>query len=209
MEKRTIIFDFDGTLADSLVVLLEIYNELAGHKGFRAVSQEDWVRLRQGSIAEGLKWTGIHPVQVPGMLTQGLRLLKPRTSEIKLFPDMIRLVHELADEHTQLFVLSTNAQDVIREVLDKHGIGSELEVLKSSRVFGKAQAIRKLVRSHQLDPNRVWMIGDEVRDMRAAVRAGVHGIGVSWGFQPPETLQAVAPTIVIAKSPRQIARLVQ
>lgn len=209
MEKRTIIFDFDGTLADSLVVLLEIYNELAAKRNFRAVNQEDWVRLRQGSIADGLKWTGIHPVQVPGMLTQGLRLLKPRTSELKLFPDMVQLVRELQDERTQMFVLSTNAQDVIREVLDKHGIGDELEVLKSSRVFGKAQAIRKLVKSHHLDPNRTWMIGDEVRDMRAAVRAGVHGIGVSWGFQPPETLQSVTPDIRIAKTPQDIAVLVQ
>jgi phosphoglycolate phosphatase len=206
---KTIIFDFDGTLADSLVVLLEIYNELAVQRSFKAVNQEDWVRLRQGSIADGLRWTGIHPVQVPGMLTAGLRLLKPRTSEIKLFPDMIKVVKDFHDQDIQLFVLSTNAQDVIQEVLNKHGIGDELEVLKSSRVFGKAQAIRKLVKSHNLDPSEVWMIGDEVRDMRAAVRAGVRGIGVSWGFQPPETLQAVDPSVQIAKVAADIPKLVQ
>lgn len=206
---KTIIFDFDGTLADSLVVLLQIYNELAAERGFRAVSQDDWLRLRQGSITEGLKWTGVHPVQVPGMLTAGLRLLKPRTSEITLFPDMVKLVRQLNTTDTQLFVLSTNAQDVIRDVLNKHGIGDELEVLKSSRVFGKAQAIRKLIKTHHLDPNQVWMIGDEVRDMRASVRAGVHGIGVSWGFQPPETLQAVASNIQIAKVAADIPKLVQ
>lgn len=209
MTPRAVIFDFDGTLADSLVVLLEIYNELAQKRGFRAVDQHEWVRLRQGSIADGLRWTGIHPMQVPGMLTQGLRLLKPRTSEIKLFPDMVELVKQLNAQGAQLYVLSTNAQDVIQEVLDKHGIGDQLEVLKSSRVFGKAQAIRKLIKSHHLDPARMWMIGDEVRDMRASQRAGVHGIGVAWGFQPPQTLQAVAPSIQIAKKPQDISKLVQ
>lgn len=206
---KTIIFDFDGTLADSLVVLLEIYNELAVQKNFKAVNQDDWLRLRQGSIADGLRWTGVHPVQVPGMLAAGLRLLKPRTSEIKLFPDMIKLVELFHTQDTQLFVLSTNAEDVIQDVLNKHGVGEKLVVLKSSRVFGKAQAIKKLVKQNHLDTNEVWMIGDEVRDMRAAVRAGVHGIGVSWGFQPPETLQAVSKSVKIAKTAQDIPKLVQ
>ena len=205
---KTIIFDFDGTLADSLVVLLEIYNELATKRGFRTVNQEDWMLLRQGTIAQGLRWTGIHPMQAPGMLAQGLKLLKPRTSEIKLFPEMIPVVERLASQGHKLFVLSTNSQDVIREVLNKHGIDDQLEVLKSSRVFGKAQAIRKLVRSHHLDPAEVWMIGDEVRDMRAANRAGVRGIGVSWGFQPAETLAAVGGAVRIAKTPADIEKLI-
>ena len=203
----TIVFDFDGTLADSFLVMLGIYNDLAKLKGFRQATEADWQKLRIGTIGSGLKWAGINPIQVPGLLTLGLRMVEKRTAEIKLFPEMVKLVDQLAAEGHQLFVLSTNSQALIQEVLNKHGIGEQLDVLKSSRLFGKAQALRKLMRSHRLDPQSVWMIGDEVRDMRAAKRAGVQAAGVAWGFQPEATLVAVGD-IHIVKQPKDILKLV-
>lgn len=203
-----VVLDFDGTLADSLVVLLEVYNELAEAKGFQHVNEADWRRLREGTIKDGLKWTGVKAFQVPSLLTQGLKLLEKRKAEIKLFPEMIKVVQQLHKDGHTLFVLSTNSQELIQEVLNKHGIGSELEVLKSSRIFGKAQALRKLVRTNNFNEDDVWMIGDEVRDMNGAKRAAVHGIGVSWGFQPPRTLQAVSPSVQIAKTPTDIIKII-
>lgn len=204
-----VVFDFDGTLADSLVVLLEVYNDLAATKGFQHVNEANWRRLREGTIKDGLKWTGIKAYQVPNMLTHGLKLLEKRKAEIKLFPDMIQVVQQLHKNGHTLFVLSTNSQELIQEVLNKHGIGQQLEVLKSSRIFGKAQSLRKLVRSNNFNEEDVWMIGDEVRDMNGAKRAGVHGIGVSWGFQPAQTLQAVSPSVQIAKAPADILQIIE
>lgn len=205
--KPIVILDFDGTLADSFEVMLQIYNELAEARGMRKVTSDDWPELRKGTIAQGLKWTGAKPYQLPGLLAQGLKLVEARTSEIKLFPEMITTVKTLANQGCKLFVLSTNSQHLIQEVLNKHGIGQELEVLKSSRVFGKASAIKKLIRSHNLEVENTWMIGDEVRDMVAAKKAGVHALGVAWGFQPKETLEAVGG-VTIADSPSEIINIV-
>lgn len=202
----TIIFDFDGTLADSFDVMLQIYNELAATRGMRPVNEADWLELRKGTIAQGLKWTGAKPYHLPGLLAQGLKLVETRTSQIKLFPEVIPVIKKLADKGHQLFVLSTNSQPVIQEVLNKHDIGELVTVLKSSRVFGKTQAVRKLLRTYKLDPNNVWMIGDEVRDMQAAKRAGVHAVGVEWGFQPSQTLKAVG-NVTIVKQPKDILLL--
>lgn len=205
--KPCIVFDFDGTLADSFVVMLQIYNELAESRGMRAVAEVDWLELRKGTIAKGLKWTGAKPMQLPGLLSQGLKLVEARTADIKLFPDMIPVIHSLAKDGYQLFVLSTNSQALIQDVLNKHGIGQEITVLKSSRVFGKAAALKKLIRFYKLQPADVWMVGDEVRDMLAAKRAGVHPVAVSWGFQPAETLQALGGVILV-KQPKDILTLI-
>lgn len=205
----TVVFDFDGTLADSLVVMLQIYNELAETRGMKPVTHADWLELRKGTIANGLKWTGAKPFQLPGLLTQGFKLIEKRTAEIKLFPETLPLVRELAARGTKIFVLSSNSQEVIQEVLNKHGIGKEVEVLKSSRVFGKALALKKLIRSHKLDPNNLWMVGDEVRDMQASIKAGVNPVAVSWGFQPPETLAAVGASVTVAKTQADILEIVK
>lgn len=203
---KTIVFDFDGTLADSIVVMLQIYNELANSRGMRTVAELDWLELRKGTIANGLKWTGAKPMQLPGLLAQGLKLVEARTADIKLFPEMIPVIHSLAKEGNQLFVLSTNSQALIQQVLNKHGIGKELTVLKSSRVFGKAAALKKLIRTYKLQVSDVWMVGDEVRDMMAAKRAGVHPVAISWGFQPAETLQALGG-VNLVKHPKDILKL--
>lgn len=204
--SKTIIFDFDGTIADSIDVMLQIYNELAEVRGMRHVTEADWLELRKGTIAKGLKWTGAKPIQLPGLLAQGLKLVEARTADIKLFPEMIPVIQKLAGEGNALFVLSTNSQAVIQDVLNKHGIGQQMEVLKSSRVFGKASALKRLIRTHNLDPNNVWMIGDEVRDMQAAKKAGVHPVGVSWGFQPGETLEALGG-VELVKKPNDLLSL--
>lgn len=205
--KSCIVFDFDGTLADSFDVMLQIYNELAKTRGMQPVAEKDWLELRKGTIAQGLKWTGAKPIQLPGLLAQGLKLVESRTADIKLFPDMIPIIHKLASDGHQLFVLSTNSQALIQQVLNKHGIGQELNVLKSSRVFGKAAALKKLIRTHKLQPGSVWMVGDEVRDMLGAKRAGVHPVAVSWGFQPAETLQALGGVTVV-RQPSDILKLI-
>lgn len=202
-----IVFDFDGTLADSLEVMLGIYNELAESRDLRRVTPEDWEQLRMGTIAQGIKWIGIKPFQIPGLLTQGLRMVEPRTADIKLFPAIIPVVQELAAEGHTLFVLSTNSQKVIQEVLNKHGIGEEMTVLKSSKVFGKASALKKLVKTNQVEPSSVMMIGDEVRDMVAAKKAGVRPVGVNWGFQPGDTLAALGGVTLI-RTPEELLKLV-
>ncbi len=206
---NTVVFDFDGTLADSLVVMLQIYNELAETRGMRPVTHADWLELRKGTIASGLKWTGAKSFQLPGLLAQGFKLVKRRISDIKLFPETLPVIRELAARGYKIFVLSSNSQEVIQEVLDKHGIGKEVEVLKSSRVFGKASALKKLISSHKLDPKNVWMVGDEVRDMQASIKAGVNPIAVSWGFQPPETLAAVGASVAVVKTQADILEIVK
>lgn len=203
----TIVFDFDGTIADSLIVMLGIYNELAETRGLKKVTQKDWEQLRMGTIAQGIKWIGVKPFQIPGLLTQGLRMVEPRTADIKLFPDAIPVIKELAAQGHSIFVLSTNSEKVIQEVLNKHGIGKDMTVLKSSKIFGKASALKKLVRANQVEPNRVMMIGDEVRDMVAAKKAGVQPVAVNWGFQPGDTLAALGGVTLI-RTPKELLKLV-
>ena len=204
-----LVFDFDGTLADSLSVMLDIYNkEIAPKWDLKPITSEDWHMLRQTSITKGMRYIGVKPYQLARLLTDGRRLVKARSHDIKLFPGVVELVKQLVKDGHTLYALSTNDQALIREVFATAGIAKDIEVLKSPRVFGKANSLRRLLKQTHANPLQSWMIGDEVRDMVAAKRVGMNGLAVTWGFQPEVTLAALQPT-AIAHELQDIPQLIR
>ena len=57
---KLVIFDFDGTIADTMDLGLEIVNDLANNYGFRKVSKEELIEYRNLSTREALKSAGIN-----------------------------------------------------------------------------------------------------------------------------------------------------
>ncbi|GAC1387917.1 MAG: HAD family hydrolase [Candidatus Saccharimonadales bacterium] len=193
----TLVFDFDGTLADSLSVMLDIYNlEIAPKWGLKKVTSDDWHMLRQSSIPKGLKYIGVKPYQLANLIKEARRLVKARARDIQLFPGAAIMIKQLAAEGHEIYALSTNDQAVIRDVFKLAGIEEEITILKSPRLFGKANSLKRLLRQPQVSAETTWMIGDEVRDMVAAKRVAINSIAVTWGFQPEITLAALQPTAI-------------
>ncbi len=203
-----IIFDFDGTLADMKRLIMEVGNEIAAKKGWPAVDEATYQELSKGNIKDGLKHLGIPLREVPFALLQARRMLMLRTGEIELFPGIHDLVEALRQAGHELFVLSTNSRKLIQAVLVRHELDDKLTVLPSSGLFGKAPALKRFMRSRRASKQEVWLIGDELRDMEAAKRAGVHHIAVTWGLQHPDTLRGAHPEFVVDK-PQQITQLVK
>lgn len=204
--SSVIVFDFDGTLADSLSVMLRVYNEIAAMRGLLEVRDAEWQKLRRMRITEGLRFIGVKPYQVPGLLALGKRQLQAHKHEISLFAGIADVIKQLSEAGHELYVLSTNSKDIVQSVLAKHGLIEFVHVLGSSKIFGKAQAVRHLIKKLKVDPGNVWMIGDEIRDIQAAKRAHVRIIAVAWGAQPEDILSAAGPT-AIASKPQEIVSL--
>lgn len=199
----TIVFDFDGTLANTYGIVLSLYNAEAANYGLRTVSDEDWEAIRHMRFAEMLKFIGIKPHQVPKYLTIGKQILKGHIEQIELFDGVVDMIKRLKVAGHDLFVLSSNAEDTIQAVLERYGV-SELSVMKSSKLFGKSTPLKRLLRVNQLQPDEVWMVGDELRDINAAQKAGIHAMAVTWGFHPKEMLESAKPD-AYASSPEELA----
>ena len=200
-----IVFDFDGTLADVKALLLEVGNEIAIKKGWKPIDSATYERLSRGSIREGLKSLGIPFRDVPFLLVVGKRMVGERANEIGLFKGISELVKELHVDGHELFVLSTNSRKLIQTVMEKHNLADQMIVLPSSDLFGKASAIKRFMRSHKASKNDVWYVGDELRDIEAAKKAGVKSMAVTWGLQHPDTLKSAQPTQIVDK-PQQILK---
>ncbi len=199
-----IIFDFDGTLADMKQLFMEVGNEIAAKKGWPPVDEATYQKLRKGNIKEGLKHLGIPFRDVPFVLLQARKMLGLRSGEVEMFKGVHELIASLQASGHELFVLSTNSRKLIHSVLERQKLGDKLVVLPSSGLFGKAPAIKRFMRSRKANKKDVWYVGDELRDIEAAKKAGVHSIAVTWGLQHPDTLKAANPTFV-ANTPQDIS----
>jgi phosphoglycolate phosphatase len=206
--QRAVIFDFDGTLADIEELIKKLYGEAAASRGWPALTDERYKELRTGTLASALKWVGVRPWQLPGLMKEGRNRLYEVRDQIKLFPGVKPVIAKLHQDGWHIYVLSANSTKTIHQVLARYGIDHMVTVLKRPAIFGKATSINKLVWQKRYDRTQVWMIGDEVRDIEAATKADVNSIAVAWGIQDVSLLKQYNPTAV-AKTAKDVESILK
>ena len=204
---KVIIFDFDGTLADSSTLLRRIYNDMAALHGWPAMSETDYQRMRGMNFSQAQKWAGIKSWQIPGLMRDGLKRFRSQAGTIAVFDGIPELINQLVAVGTELYVLSTNSKTAISQVLKRFEIAGQVTILKRSALFGKHYAIRHLLSKHKYKAENVWMIGDEIRDIEAAKRAGVKSAAVTWGLQDAALLKTANPDL-IATNPSDLLAII-
>lgn len=198
-KRRVVIFDFDGTIADSAPMIRAIYADLAAKNNWRVLTEEDYQDLRKGSLSEARKWSGIHWWQFPIVIHSAKKLMQLEAEKVDLFPGVVKLLKELKQDGHELYVLSRNSPETIIHVLERYDLQDTLKIMRRrKRTFGsKGAAIRSLIKKNNYDKTNVWMVGDEVRDIVAGKSAGVNSIGVSWGIQDVSILERYHPTHLV------------
>jgi phosphoglycolate phosphatase len=108
----------------------------------------------------------------------------------------------------RLGVLSSNKEDNIRRCLRANGVENLFSfVVGYPKLFGKGKALRRILRAERLEKSDVLYVGDEVRDVEAARKAGVAVVAATWGFHAESILRDSRPDQIIA-DPGQLAELV-
>ena len=193
MRYRLAIFDFDGTLADSFPFFLSVFNRIADEHGFRRIDHAHVERLRHYGTREMMRHVGMPAWKLPLAAASFKTLMRENADQVRLFPQVDHALRELARGNVQLTIVSSNAEDNVRQVLgpDLSSLISQYECGMS--IFGKTSRIRKVLKRAATAPAAALYIGDQATDADAARRAGVAFAAVHWGFSPIEALRKVAP----------------
>ncbi|MEM7656346.1 MAG: HAD-IA family hydrolase [Bacteroidota bacterium] len=197
MDKQLLIFDFDGTIADTLMVAEEILNETGGEFGLPQVSRQQLLELKGKSISELLKLSGISWLQLPKVIRRLRSRFRSHMTKVPPIHGMPEILFALRERGYRMGILSSNTQEGIRTFLDKHDLPPFEFILTPDSIFGKGKAIRSTLKKTALPPESVVMIGDELRDVEAANKAGIESIAVTWGFNSAELLQNGAPCYIV------------
>jgi len=202
MRYRLIVWDFDGTLADTLALALTAYNDLAARYGFRPV--KDPAAVRGMSTRVFLKQHRISLLRLPRLLRDYHAVTRSRMGEVRLFDGMPDVLSRLKATGCRQGVLSSNSAENITACLRANGVEGVFDfVIGYPRLFGKGRVIRRLLTKQGIEPTRFLYIGDEVRDVEAAKQAGVDGGAVAWGFHTLERLSQASPTYLWS-SPEEV-----
>jgi phosphoglycolate phosphatase len=193
------IFDFDGTVADSLDAVIDIANEIGAGMGLH-VDKDEVDTYRKMSSIQVVRHFRIPLWRLPRLLTKGMRLFKDRIPSIKTFPGLPATLADMQQRGDRLYMLTSNNDKNVREFLEARGIARYFDrVYTGSSLFGKAGHLKRIMRELKLKPDNTVYIGDETRDIQAAKKAGLRIVSVTWGFNHVSILEQYDPDYLIDK----------
>lgn len=188
MPTRLVIFDFDGTLADTFPVFREVFDTVIDRYALRRPDEADVPWLRAQPTAEILQWLGVPMWRLPSIMRFARVRMQSHASEIRLFPGIAPLLTQIAAAEMRIAVVSSNAERTVRMVLGS-ALMSNVSVMRCGvGLFGKASRLRGVMRSVGGVPASTVFVGDEERDIAAARSADVRSIAVTWGYAAPSAL---------------------
>ena len=191
-----VILDFDGTLADSFHWFASKLNDVARAWGFREVAAGDEARLRQMSADEIFRWLQVPRWKVPWIARDLRRRMARDIHRIELFDGIATMLEELASGEARLAIASSNAADNITTVLGPD-LCARIEAFECGvALSGKPARLKRLCRRFAAPADATLYIGDEVRDIAAARRAGIVAGAVTWGYNSEDALRAQGPDLL-------------
>jgi phosphoglycolate phosphatase len=206
MPFKLAIFDFDGTLADTLPLLIESINGLAVRHDFRQVERHEMDRLRSMGAREILRDLRLPIHRVPRVLIDYRALMQRRAGEIHPFAGIVQALQSLADHDVMLAIATSNSLANVEAVLGLDWVERFAAVECSTGLFGKAQRLRKILQATGVARTEAIYVGDEIRDAHAARKIGICFGAVGWGYTDFAALMRLAPDASFSE-PAELAGL--
>jgi N-acetyl-D-muramate 6-phosphate phosphatase len=214
---KAVLFDFDGTLADTAPDLVEATQRLLRARG---LPEKPYAALRQvcSSGARGLLGAAFglakddaafEPMR-QAFLTQYRACL---TQHTRLFDGVPELLHALAERGIVWGIITNKATDlttpIVQAILTDAGLPPATVVCGDTTAHAKPHSapLLKACGDVALAPQDCWYVGDDRRDMDAALAAACVPIAVSFGYHPDSDPPQGWGAVAVLDTPLDLLRL--
>lgn len=202
---KTVIFDFDGTIADSFSATYKAYNILAKKYKLTPIPQQDIHILKTMKPFELLSYCKVPFYLIPVLLMEGRSLIKQSITDIKPFDQMVKVIRSLSKSHT-LGILTSNSKENVEIFLKQHNLEVFDFIHAEKNLFGKDKALQHLIETYALDRGKTIYVGDEVRDIISCNKIDLPIISVTWGFNERGVLEKQSPNYLV-NTPEELQKL--
>lgn len=205
---KLVVFDFDGTLADSFPFFLEVFDTLADAHGFRRLERDKLEMLRGYDIRQMLTHVGLPVWKAPRVAMHFKSLMGASIGRIRLFDGAGATLEALAEAEVRLAIVSSNAAANVKAVLGPEHARLIDYTECGAALLGKRPRLRRILAKSGVAREDVLCVGDEARDIEAANAEGMASGAVTWGYAAPEALVKRKPTVMFS-SFEEIVRCVR
>jgi phosphoglycolate phosphatase len=191
---KLVVFDFDGTLADTFPWFASVLNGVADRFGFRKVETAEEVEALRGlSSRQIIERLDVPIWKLPLIARHMRRLASEHAADMRTFEGVPAMLQELHASGARLSVVSSNSEANVRRVLGPESAARVELYACGTSLFGKAAQFRKILSAASVAPSEVLCIGDELRDAEAAAKVGIPFGAVAWGFTRRDALEKCSP----------------
>ena len=215
MKYTTILFDFDGTLLESGHCILTAMRSTLAQMGFIEMaerSEEALTPLVGPPLREGF---ANHLKLPPNRVDEAMDIYRFHAAtekaldQLRPYPGIPELLRKLRANGVKIGMATAKLYSVTIMHLEVSGLGGLMDYVSATKTdhgCDKTKLILEAMEALGADPNRTLMVGDRMYDMEAAVRAGIPGIGVLYGYGSREELETYGATIIV-ESVEQLSNL--
>ncbi len=196
-EFQAIIFDLDGTLLDTLADIGDSVNLMLAEYGFPGHTTDDYRRF----IGNGIQMLVTRALPIDGRSQEMVDACVRRARELywenwnrktRPYEGITDLLDHLLTRGLPLAVLSNKPHDFTVRYVNAYFDKWDFRVVmgQNDHFPVKPDPASALDIARQIDrsPETFLFVGDSAVDMKTATAAGMHAVGVAWGFRGPKEL---------------------
>jgi 2-phosphoglycolate phosphatase len=191
--SRAVLFDLDGTLADTAPDLAAALNRLRADHGLEPMALER-VRPFASAGARGLVHVGFGVKPEDGEYTSlreaFLEYYAERTCvETRLFPGIAELLGAIAAREMAWGIVTNKSTRFTERIVAAMRLKPDCVACGDTTPHLKPHPASLLHAAEHLKlaPKDCFYLGDDLRDIQAGRAAGMRTIAVDWGYHHPES----------------------
>lgn len=207
LNNKVIVFDFDGTIADTHRYIVEITNRLADEFKFLKIEPSTIESMKNKTAKDMISILKVPIMKIPAILSRGKAEFAKEITSLKPFDGLRETLSRIKSEGVTIGILSSNSLSNIITFLENHDLKMFDFIHSTTKVWSKNTCLKKLMKSNGYTHENILYVGDETRDITAAQKLGIKIAAVTWGYNSEEILKENNPDFII-KKPEELISLI-
>ncbi|MBN1322074.1 MAG: HAD-IA family hydrolase [Thermoleophilia bacterium] len=201
---KAVVFDLDGTLVDSVELIIISFQHAIRQVLGREISREESIVWVGRPLREQMAhFSPEHAEELVDVYREFNHREHDRM--LKLYDGILNLLDALLKARVKLGLVTSKSRYTTQMAFDLTGIESYFDASvcadESPGNKPSPEPISTCLERLGVDPAEAAYVGDSPSDIQAALAAGVRAIGVTWGVFDAEALEAEKPDILVHTIP--------